>query len=352
MFRFLMVILFLIKLAGCSSKTENCSVKDPDLSGKYFGECLNGIANGEGESKGRDRYIGSFKSGSPHGKGSYKWGEGSEWDGDEYIGEFEHGERTYGVYKWRNGIVESGYFYKNKLRGVGSLLYPNEKLINKELIGKAKYDGLNYLISGYWIDGDLAFRCESEEDCGRVWVSAVNEIEEYIKSNSVTAKEREGVRYQITLKECLKKVHFKNEMIATFSHCMAEKDSIGFLPIYMMQRGEKIAELPLNAVKAGLAPKGGEVLTAGLGAYILGNLFITGGVNDFDPVMVKMDGIVAEQKFALMNKCEKQLFGCKLLVIGEVEELRPVTVIKAKFVVTYEDVESASRFSAQAKKYF
>ena len=81
-------------------------------------------------------------------------------------------------------------------------------------------------------------------------------------------------------------------------------------------------------------------------------VFITGGVNDFDPVMVKMDGIVAEQKFALMNKCEKQLFGCKLLVIGEVEELRPVTVIKAKFVVTYEDVESASRFSAQAKKIF
>jgi hypothetical protein len=52
-----------------------CKVISKNLVGKYTGNCKNGLAFGEGEAKGIDRYVGWFKNGTPHGKGSYYYGD-------------------------------------------------------------------------------------------------------------------------------------------------------------------------------------------------------------------------------------------------------------------------------------
>ena len=44
-----------------------CKVLMKEISGSYSGECKKGLADGKGEAKGVDRYIGAFKKGLPDG---------------------------------------------------------------------------------------------------------------------------------------------------------------------------------------------------------------------------------------------------------------------------------------------
>jgi len=68
---------------------QDCSVKSKALAGVYEGDCKKGIADGSGTASGEDRYVGSFKSGLPHGKGKYTWK-----NGDWYQGDWEKGMRS------------------------------------------------------------------------------------------------------------------------------------------------------------------------------------------------------------------------------------------------------------------
>ena len=63
-----------------------CKVTHPNLVGAYTGDCKFGLANGRGEAKGVDRYVGMFNDGLPNGKGTYYFG-----DTTYFKGSFQNG---------------------------------------------------------------------------------------------------------------------------------------------------------------------------------------------------------------------------------------------------------------------
>jgi hypothetical protein len=68
-----------------------------DLQGSYSGDCKRGLADGEGTSKGKDKYTGEWKRGLPHGHGKYTWSTG-----ETFEGEWSKGLKNgYGVYQFK-----------------------------------------------------------------------------------------------------------------------------------------------------------------------------------------------------------------------------------------------------------
>jgi hypothetical protein len=63
--------------------SHDCRVRDAYLGGAYEGECneRTELAQGKGEAKGADTYVGHFAKGRPDGKGIYTWESGARLDG-------------------------------------------------------------------------------------------------------------------------------------------------------------------------------------------------------------------------------------------------------------------------------
>lgn len=122
--------------------TANCVVLDPELRGRYFGGCKNGLAEGDGQAIGVAEYKGGFRAGRKHGKGTkswpssgdryegefsgdrkegvgtYTWGPRSGWAGEKYAGgylnDWRHGS---GVYEWPSGDRYSGTWKNDVITG-------------------------------------------------------------------------------------------------------------------------------------------------------------------------------------------------------------------------------------------
>jgi hypothetical protein len=92
-----------------SAQTEPCKVLLEKISGKYTGECINGLANGKGKSIGEDIYTGNFKDGLPDGKGKYVF---------------------------RNGDIFQGFWSMGKKEGKGTLQYT--------------LNGTKFTLEGFW----------------------------------------------------------------------------------------------------------------------------------------------------------------------------------------------------------
>ena len=82
---------------------------------------------------GDDAYVGSFKNGVPHGKGTYTYS-----DGATYVGGFLNGKESgEGIFNcWIHGATYKGGFKNGKKHGFGVYNYPNGDLYR-----------------GYWHDG-------------------------------------------------------------------------------------------------------------------------------------------------------------------------------------------------------
>ena len=101
------ILLFLLFISGgiAYSQQNECKVIKPEISGSYSGGCKNGLAQGKGVAQGVDYYEGQFFKGLPSGKGTYKWADGTYFEGH-----------------WENGVKE----------GAGKMVYKDS------------------VISGYW----------------------------------------------------------------------------------------------------------------------------------------------------------------------------------------------------------
>ena len=94
---------------------HDCRVTDGYLIGYYEGGCneKNETANGHGEAKGADSYVGNFVNGRLDGKGVYTWENGARLDGTFRA---DKAEGT-GVYVSAKGVRYDGPFRNGKLVG-------------------------------------------------------------------------------------------------------------------------------------------------------------------------------------------------------------------------------------------
>ena len=109
--------LFIITTQFINAQTDSCKVLLDKICGKYTGECLNGLANGNGQSIGEDSYTGTFKNGLPDGKGKYIFN-----NGDVFIGYWLKGKKN-GKGKFEISIngkknIINGYWKENEYIGV------------------------------------------------------------------------------------------------------------------------------------------------------------------------------------------------------------------------------------------
>src|SRR5262249_40183756 len=90
-------------------------VGNPYLRGHYDGDCNDKeVAQGQGEAKGADTYVGSFSKGQPEGKGTYTWEKGGRLEGM-----FKGGKADGpGVYVSAKGTRYEGQFEQGKLAGM------------------------------------------------------------------------------------------------------------------------------------------------------------------------------------------------------------------------------------------
>ncbi len=94
-----------------------CRVVTPTLQQSYQGDCLYGMAHGQGLAQGTDRYQGQFKEGQPHGNGVYAFGDGRRFEG-EFVGGKVNGRARF---HYTNGEVLEGEFRENRLFGMGRM---------------------------------------------------------------------------------------------------------------------------------------------------------------------------------------------------------------------------------------
>ena len=96
--------------------SHDCRLKDGYLVGAFHGECKERteLAEGPGEARGANSYVGNFVKGKPDGKGVYTWEDGSRLDGS-----FKDGKaQGAGVYVSAKGVRYEGQFVNGKLEGL------------------------------------------------------------------------------------------------------------------------------------------------------------------------------------------------------------------------------------------
>ncbi|HAH22522.1 MAG TPA: hypothetical protein DCL77_01940 [Prolixibacteraceae bacterium] len=71
------------------AQVGNCKVLKPEIALSYSGDCKKGLADGKGAAEGKDKYVGKFKDGLPHGNGTYQYA-----NGDVYEGDFKNGMKN------------------------------------------------------------------------------------------------------------------------------------------------------------------------------------------------------------------------------------------------------------------
>jgi hypothetical protein len=97
----------------------SCKVNDPNISTSYTGGCKDGLAEGKGEGRSRDVFVGEFRAGNKH-KGTYTWFNGNRYEG-EYNDDKQHGMGTLTLTDGRRYV---GEWKDDKINGKGTHSWP------------------------------------------------------------------------------------------------------------------------------------------------------------------------------------------------------------------------------------
>lgn len=126
----LFLIMVLIFGNYVYAQQSDCKVIKADISGSYSGGCKNGLAHGKGIAQGTDRYEGQFIKGMPDGRGTYRWAEGTY-----YEGQWKNGLREgMGKMVYRDSVV-TGYWKDDKY--LGEKLIPPFKITNSRSVSRS-----------------------------------------------------------------------------------------------------------------------------------------------------------------------------------------------------------------------
>lgn len=117
MIKKLYIILFIFSTLFFYSQNKNCKVLIQSISQDYKGGCSNGLANGKGEAKGEDSFVGIFKDGFPNGKGKYTFQNGNFFEGNWNMGKKE-GEGKFVYFISGKKMVQKGFWLNDEYAGI------------------------------------------------------------------------------------------------------------------------------------------------------------------------------------------------------------------------------------------
>ena len=130
---------------------------DKDFHSQYKGEVVNGIPNGVGTMRyvvGQyiQKYIGEWKDGESHGRGTYFWASG-----DKYEGEWKRGLRDgQGTMTFKNGDTYMGGWKDGFYEGQGTWFFSNGRKIVGETRYSIKWNTITYDKDGNIIEKIVA----------------------------------------------------------------------------------------------------------------------------------------------------------------------------------------------------
>lgn len=164
-----------------SFANQSCYVSDSDIRGTYTGDCVNGKAHGQGESKGKDHYKGEFKDGKTNGKGIYTWANGTKYEGERQ-NDMRHGK---GVLTWTNGSKYDGEWQNGKRNGLGKLTLSKGDSINWQIDNKGEWQGNTYVVQGRFQNDSLIQKMNNEQ-----YANALKEQAEKLRKESEIQAEK------------------------------------------------------------------------------------------------------------------------------------------------------------------
>lgn len=122
----IVLVLLLLGRPSPADSDDNCRVLDQDIGTTYSGQCVDGLAHGNGTAAGRDTYVGEFKFGKPDGFGVYVWFNGSQLRGEFRNGRpHGRGVHTYGRNTALGLARYDGDFFEGRMEGAGEFIWPN-----------------------------------------------------------------------------------------------------------------------------------------------------------------------------------------------------------------------------------
>lgn len=115
--RCLAALSLTLALPAAYSQGGPCRVLTPSLQASYAGGCQNGLAHGQGQAQGADRYQGAFHEGQPQGQGVYQFADGRRFEGEFLAGRVNGRAK----FTYASGDVLEGEFRDNRLTGYGRM---------------------------------------------------------------------------------------------------------------------------------------------------------------------------------------------------------------------------------------
>lgn len=150
------ILLFLFSSCKSSKKVTTIDFHD----GSYVGEVDDkGLKHGKGSYKWLDGsfYEGDFENDLRHGTGHFRWANGESYKGD-YLQDQRTGQ---GLYSWPDGSFYEGSFLNGKRHGTGLFTASNGAKYEGEWFDDQRHgqgtltDQDNHLVRGIWQNGKL-----------------------------------------------------------------------------------------------------------------------------------------------------------------------------------------------------
>jgi len=110
-------------MLNAQEDTSWCKVKVKNLVGSYAGDCKLGWANGKGDAKGIEHYVGDFKDGFPNGTGIYYYNDSMYHNGNFQDGLKEGKGETHYLQKGKPDSIVKGYWSGDEFRGKKYVTY-------------------------------------------------------------------------------------------------------------------------------------------------------------------------------------------------------------------------------------
>lgn len=301
---------------------STCVVLDPDISGSYSGDCLNGLAHGLGTAIGKDKYVGYFENGAAHGRGTYTWGENSDWP--SMIAEAE----------WQNG-GKFGYSVVS--------VDANESAQGNAWVKVAgKREGQKIVYRGIMDDHERVFDC-AEHNSERTCYKAAVETTFDVASLFNTPEMKQIFNYspeQTTVAVACIHDYFTDMIISEgmngFVVRIPSLTNEELMPVWLPCLFSGIPKLSFYELKANISTfEGKPINVEGEGRYFGDIFYLSDANNSAVTITVDIDRLTTTNKVEVYRNCSDILAGCSATILGRGQEVLLSPGIEAMQVIIH-----------------